>query len=380
MSALQRAAPRSYWRMRLRALRRSPSAVVGLTGLALLALAAVFAPILSPFSPTEQNYDALRSPPTAEHPFGTDDVGRDVLSRVLWGGRQSLLVGVVAVAIGVAGGEAEFQEHLKAIGRLHAKSPEEVEATFRYHLGRLEPHIPHLFARIPKAPYDVERLDRALEAGMSYGYYEPPNPNEPRGIYHYNGSGLDTRSQLNAAALIFHELIPGHHFHLARQQENESVHPIRREALGMSGYNEGWAEYASELPREIGLYDDPYDWYGRLVHQRFLAQRLVIDTGMNVLGWSLEQGRAYMRENTVESETQVASETLRYSTDLPAQALAYRLGFLKLRDLRAKAQHALGSAFDLPAFHEAVLAPGALPLAVLEPHIDHFIAEAKSHT
>jgi uncharacterized protein (DUF885 family) len=283
----------------------------------------------------------------------------------------------VRSSVGFAGSEAEFQQHIKAVGRLHASSAEQVEERYRYHLKRLEPHIPHLFSRIPKARYDVERLDRALEAGMSYGYYEPPTPAEPRGLYHYNGSGLDTRSQLNAAALIFHELIPGHHFHLARQQENEDLHPLRREgALGMSGYNEGWAEYASELPREIGLYDDPYDWYGRLVHQRFLAQRLVVDTGMNVLGWSLEQGRAYMRETTVESETQIASETLRYSTDLPGQALAYRLGFLKVSGLRAKAQQALGSAFDLRAFHEAVLAPGALPLAVLEPHIDHFIAEA----
>ncbi len=282
----------------------------------------------------------------------------------------------VRASLAFAGGEAEFQQHLKAIGRLHAGSAEEVEQRYRYHLNRLEPHIPHLFSRIPKAPYEVERLDRALEAGMSYGYYEPPSPIEPRGLYHYNGSGLETRSQINAAALIFHELIPGHHFHLARQQENEDLHPIRREgALGMSGYNEGWAEYASELPREIGLYDDPYDGYGRLIHQRFLAQRLVVDTGMNVLGWSLDQGRAYMRANTMESETQVASETLRYSTDLPGQALAYRLGFLKMTDLRAKAERALGAAFDLRAFHEAILAPGALPLAVLEPHIDHFIAE-----
>jgi uncharacterized protein (DUF885 family) len=127
----------------------------------------------------------------------------------------------------------------------------------------------------------------------------------------------------------------------------------------------------------LGLYDDPYDWYGRLMHQRFLAQRLVIDTGMNVLGWTLEQGRAYMRANTIESETQVASETLRYSTDMPGQALAYRLGFLKMTDLRHKAEAALGTAFSLPAFHEAVLAPGALPLALLEPHIDHFIATSQ---
>src|SRR5262249_36793742 len=156
--------------------------------------------------------------------------------------------------------------------------------------------------------------------------------------------------------------VPGHHFHLARQAENAQLPPIRRESLDITAYVEGWAEYASDLGHEMGLYDDPYDCYGRLVLDRFGAQRLVVDTGLNLLGWSLEQARAYMKANTLESDAQIASETLRYSTDLPGQALTYRLGLLKFRALREHAQRALGSRFDVRTFHDTILAAGALPL------------------
>jgi uncharacterized protein (DUF885 family) len=280
--------------------------------------------------------------------------------------------------LGFTGAEPDFMEQLRASGKLYATSPEQVEQRFQGYVRRLQPHLSHYFSVLPQAPYEVRRLDPALEAGMTYGFYEPPTPERPIGVYFYNGSGLATRSQLAAAALIYHELVPGHHFHIARQNENEALPELRRKGMNYSAYNEGWAEYASGLVREIGLYDDPYDLYGRLANERFLAQRLVIDTGMNVLGWSLEQGRQYMRANTLEGDAQIASETLRYSTDLPGQALAYRLGYLKMKELRARAERALGPAFALPAFHEAILGPGALPLAVLDRHIDHCIASAKA--
>jgi uncharacterized protein (DUF885 family) len=280
----------------------------------------------------------------------------------------------VRASLGFRGNESEFHRHLREIGRLHAATPGDVERCYRYHVERMAAAAPRLFAVTPVAAYDVARLDASLEAGMSYGNYDPPTPSSPIGLYRYNGSGLETRSQLSAAAIIFHELVPGHHFHLARQAENADLPLIRREALDISAFNEGWAEYASGLAREVDLYDDPVDWYGRLVHERFTAQRLVVDTGLNLLGWPLERARAYMKTHTLESDTQVASETLRYATDLPGQALAYRLGCLKFRELRDRAQHALGREFDVRSFHEAVLRPGALPLTVLESHIDWFIA------
>ena len=260
---------------------------------------------------------------------------------------------------------------------MYATSPEEVESTYRYHIGRIAPLLDQYFTVLPKASYGVKRLGPSLEAGMSYGYYEPPTKDRPVGLYRYNGSGLDSRSQLQAATLIYHELVPGHHFHLASQFENDDLAPIRRNGvIELDGYTEGWAEYAADLPKEMGLYNDPHDLYGRLVHERFMAQRLVVDTGMNLLGWSLEQGQAFMRANTMESDTQIASETLRYATDMPAQSLAYRLGYLKITELREMAERVLGSAFDIRAFHQAILGPGALPLSLLEEQISVFIQES----
>lgn len=141
------------------------------------------------------------------------------------------------------------------------------------------------------------------------------------------------------------------------------------------GFNEGWAEYAAGLAEEAGLYDDPYDMYGWLGHQRYVSQRLVVDTGLNLLGWSLEQARAYMSANVLEDASQVASETLRYSTDMPGQALCYRMGFLKFRELREQAKSRLGDAFDLADFHEAVLEPGGLPLKLLESNLADWAAQ-----
>lgn len=272
-------------------------------------------------------------------------------------------------ALGHRGTEAEFHAELFARPEVWASTPEEVEAKYQRAVTRIEPLLDDYFPVRPRAPYGVRRLDPALEAGMTYGIYEPPTPQQPTGLYRYNGSNLQDRSLLNAAAIIYHELVPGHHFHVARQAENETLPNVRREAIEFGAFNEGWAEYAASLADEMGLYDEDYDRYGWLSHQRFIAQRLVVDTGMNVMGWPLEKGRAYMSRHTLESDLQVATETLRYSTALPAQALGYRLGFLTFHDLRDRAKTVLGPAFDIREFHEAVLGAGALPLAVLEQHL-----------
>ena len=273
--------------------------------------------------------------------------------------------------IGIDGGEEEIRAHLRKVGVLHATTPDDVEARYRQAISRIEPVLGDAFAVLPSTPYDIERLDPALEAAMTYGYYEFPTPAKPIGSYRYNGSGLETRSQVNAAALIYHELVPGHHFHIARQSENEALPAIRRDStsgIGMlTAYAEGWAEYAAHVAGELGMYSDPLDEYGRLTHERFMAARLVLDSGMNAMGWPLDEARAYMRRYTLESDTQVATDTLRYSTDLPGQAIAYRLGDLKLRGLRDRA--GLGA----KEFHELVLGPGALQLDVLANHVDRTI-------
>lgn len=277
--------------------------------------------------------------------------------------------------VGFQGSEAEFKEQLKKEPRLYAATPAEVEARYLSYMERLEPKLGELFPVLPRAPYGVERLAPELEPGMTYGYYEPPTPAQPVGRYRYNASLLDKRSLLNAAAIIYHELAPGHHFHIARQGENESLPDIRRHTFDFGAYNEGWAEYAAGLGWELGLYEDPLDGYGKLAHERFIAQRLVVDTGMNALGWSLDKARAYMAEHTFESDVQIATETVRYSTDLPAQALGYHLGHRVILACRARAEKALGSRFDIKEFHEAVLGSGSLPLPVLDEHVDRFIAD-----
>jgi uncharacterized protein (DUF885 family) len=210
---------------------------------------------------------------------------------------------------------------------------------------------------------------------MTYGYYQPPTPANPVGLYNYNASQLESRSLLAGAHLMYHELVPGHHFHLALQQENANAHPVR-EFLRYGAFTEGWAEYAASLAEEMELYDDPYDLYGHLTMQVFLASRLVLDTGMNYLGMSLQDARAFMKAHTFESQVQIDSETLRYSTDIPAQALGYWLGYEKFWELRRRAEQQLGSRFDIRAFHSAAIGEGAMPLDVLEQHIDRYIGQA----
>lgn len=282
----------------------------------------------------------------------------------------------VRAEIGFDGDEDAYAQVLRGDRRFHAASPAEVAATYERHVAAVEEVVDRWFAVRPKAPYGVERLDPALEPGMTFGYYDLPTPSLPVGRYRFNGSGLDTRSQINAAAIILHELVPGHHFHLARQAEDETLPRLRAEVapLQLGAYTEGWAEYAADLGFEMGVYDDPWDRYGALVHQRFIAQRLVIDTGMNALGWSLERARDYMSRMTMESSPQVATETLRYSTDRPAQALGYGLGFLQFTRLREQARQRLGGAYDDREFHEVVLGPGSLPLEVVAANVDRWVA------
>lgn len=271
----------------------------------------------------------------------------------------------VRAALGFRGSEEEFHERLRGEPGLYARTPEEVEARYRAHLDRLAPLLPRWFAVLPAAPYGVARLDPELEAGMTFGYYEQPTPDGPVGRYRYNGSDLDRRSLIGSASLIYHELAPGHHFHLARQAENPELPQLRREVAEFGAFNEGRAEYAAGLGWEMGLYEDPWDAYGRLAQERFTAQRLVVDTGLNLGTMSLEQARDFMRANSTEADGQIDTDLLRYATDLPGQALSYRAGYLEFTRLRAGAQAAAEAAFDVRSFHEAVLGGGALPFPAL---------------
>jgi uncharacterized protein (DUF885 family) len=286
---------------------------------------------------------------------------------------------VVRERLGFKGSREQFQASLRKDSRFIARSPQDMEQRYLAYAKRMEPHLPQYFSRLPKAPHGVARLASASEAGMTYGYYQQPTAANPVGTYYYNASQLEQRSMLSAAHLMYHELVPGHHLHLALQQENPNAHPVR-EFLLYGAFNEGWAEYAASLGEELNLYQDPYDLYGHLALQAFLASRLVVDTGMNYLGMSLQEARAFMKAHTFESDVQIDSETLRYSTDIPAQALGYSLGYETFWELRRRAEQKLGSSFDIRTFHAAAIGEGAMPLDVLDQYIDRYIAKAMPAT
>lgn len=269
----------------------------------------------------------------------------------------------------------EFLDQVRADPRFIAKSPEEVEARYMGYIEKIEPHVADYFEALPEAPYGVRRLDPTSEATMTFGVYQLPTAANRRGEYRYNGSDLQNRSLFSAQGLIYHELIPGHHFQLALANEREDLPRFRRETIGYGAFTEGWAEYAANLAKEMGLYEDPYDLYGRLVMEMFIACRLVLDTGMNHFGWDLERAREYMSARVVYSDVEVATELLRYSADIHGQALAYRIGNLEILRLRRKAEDALGERFDIKAFHAAVIGSGAMPMVVLEEHIDWWIGQ-----
>jgi len=274
--------------------------------------------------------------------------------------------------LGFKGTPAEFKESLRANRRLFPRTPEEIGERLMGHVARIEPVIDQFFGRRPKAPYGVKRLDPQLEPGQTFGYYQIPTATDPKGYYNYNGSNLSDRSLLNAAALIFHELVPGHHFQINLAFENAAIPEFRRESFD-TAFTEGWGEYAAGLAGEMGMYKDPYDRYGRLAMEMFVSVRLVVDTGMNALGWPRERAIDYMRENATETDTQIASETLRYSCDMPGQALAYKMGAMRIVELREKARAALGPKFDIRKFHDWILQSGSLPMTTLEGHVQAFI-------
>ncbi|MGH7709701.1 MAG: DUF885 domain-containing protein, partial [Gemmatimonadaceae bacterium] len=274
--------------------------------------------------------------------------------------------------VGFTGTLVEFQTSLRTNPRYFAKTPEEVGERLNRFAATMEPKLDSLFRRRPKAPYGVERLAPELEPTMTYGYYDAPVPNRNRGVYFYNGSKLGERNLGMAEGLTYHELAPGHHFQIALQRENETLPRLRRE-LYFTAHGEGWGDYASMLGADAGLYRDPYSRAGRLMMEMMLASRLVLDVGMNYYAWSLERARQFMREHTLETETQIASETLRYGVDIPGQALAYRMGSLTIRRIREDAKRALGDKWDVKAFHDLVLMAGPMPLDVLEQYVKRWV-------
>ncbi len=308
----------------------------------------------------------LELSPEEIHHIGLEEVEKDIEK-----------IDEIRQAVGFDGSREYFRQFLKKDPRFFPSSPQEIETRLNSYLSEINARLSLIFMRKPKAPYGVERLAPELEEAMTFGFYDPPTKKRPKGIYYYNGSKLSERSLLMAEGLIYHELVPGHHFHIATQFENEQLPLFRRETIH-NAFTEGWAEYASWLALECGLFNDPYSLCGKYLMDLFLSTRLVVDTGMNFFEWPRSQAIKFMKENLIESETQIKTETLRYSADIPAQALGYKLGSMKMFELRKKAEKKLGDRFDLRKFHDALLESGSLPFPLLEKHIDWFIEQELS--
>jgi uncharacterized protein (DUF885 family) len=305
-------------------------------------------------------------------PQQIQDRGRQEVARI------NTALDQIRTTVGFSGSLAEFKAFLRTDRRFYATTPEEIGQRMMAAIHLIEPRMSAFFSKMPKAPYGVRRLAPELEPSMTYGYYSLPTASEPTGYYNFNGLHPESRSITMATAIIFHELMPGHHYQLTLRDENPRLTGIRHTAL-FTAYTEGWGEYASDLAGEMGGYPDPYARAGRLGMDLFTSSRLVVDTGMNALGWTRDQAIAFMRENTFESNTQIDTETLRYSADYPGQALAYKLGALKIREMRDRMQAAQGQAFDIRAFHDYLLDAGEMPLGMFDQHFTCLLTGEQHH-
>ena len=274
------------------------------------------------------------------------------------------------------GGFKAFQEFLRTDPQFYAETPEELVAAVSVIAKKADGAMPLLFATLPRMPYTVLPVPEDIAEGTTTAYYERPAGDGTRaGVYRINTSLLDQRPLFELEALGLHEAVPGHHHQIALSQELD-LPPFRRFG-GFTAFIEGWGLYAESLGLEMGFYEDPYSNFGRLSYEMWRACRLVVDTGLHAKGWSKEQAMEYMAENTALSLHNVEAEVNRYIT-WPGQALAYKVGELKIKELRARAAEELGADFDVRRFHDALLENGAVPLSFLEAHIDAWIAAEKA--
>ncbi len=255
------------------------------------------------------------------------------------------------------------------------KDPSEVIANFNAVHKKMQPQIEKLFDKKPKTPFKVRRTEAFREASASAEYNPGSIDGTRPGVFYVPIPDVTKYNMYADEDLFLHEAIPGHHYQISLTQESEEL-PKFRKTLWYSAYGEGWALYSESLGKELGLYQDPYQYFGMLGAEMHRAIRLVVDTGLHAKGWSREKAIQYSLDNEAEPEASIISEIERYMAN-PGQALSYKIGQLKIRELRAKAESTLGGKFDIKAFHNQVLETGCVPLAVLERKIDAWIADAK---
>ena len=270
--------------------------------------------------------------------------------------------------VGFDGDFKAFVDYLRTDPKFYADTPEQLLKEVSLVLKRMDGELPKLFKTLPRTPYGIREVPDFIAPRTTTAYYSPPAGDGSRaGFYYVNTHNLSSRPLFEIEALSLHEAVPGHHLQIARAQELVDVPPFRRFA-GFTAFVEGWGLYAERLGLEVGFYQDPYRNFGRLSYEMWRACRLVVDSGMHYLGWTREQAIQFMADNTALSLHNITAEVDRYIS-WPGQAVAYKTGELKIRELRRLAEERLGDRFDVRQFHDAVLDSGAIPLSLLDTNI-----------
>ncbi|MDG1573377.1 DUF885 domain-containing protein [Robiginitalea sp. M366] len=275
--------------------------------------------------------------------------------------------------LGYQGSFAEFLEFLRTDPQFYVETPQALLMHARDIAKRIDGQLPRFFKRLPRRPYGVEPVPAAIAPKYTGGRYVPPASETRAGTYLVNTYKLDSRPLYTLPALTAHEAVPGHHLQGALNRELSDSIPGFRRRLYLSAYGEGWGLYSEYLAADMGIYTTPYERFGQLTYEMWRACRLVVDTGIHALGWSRDRAVAFMRDHTALSLHEINTETDRYIA-WPGQALSYKMGEITLRELRARAEKALGADFDIREFHRLVLEQGTVTLPILRRRIDAYIA------
>jgi prolyl oligopeptidase len=309
-----------------------------------------------------QSFTTTRLTPREIHDIGKQEVAR------LRAAMEEILREVK-----FTGDLQEFFAHLRQAPEFYYEQPDDLLTAYQAFCKRVDPQLPKLFKTLPRIPYGVEPIPEHMAPDTTAAYYRPPAADGSRaGTYFVNLYQPKSRPKYEIAALSLHEAVPGHHLQLALSTELVDVPNFRRFS-DFTVYIEGWALYAESLGHELGVYDDPYVRLGALTYEMWRAVRLVVDTGIHSLKWSRDEAINYFRDNAAKSELDIVNEIDRY-IGWPGQALAYKIGELKLQELRRRAKTELGDRFDLRAFHDVILSSGSVPLDVLEEQVTAWIA------
>ena len=285
----------------------------------------------------------------------------------------------VIAAVGFTGDFQEFAHYLRTDPKFFYTDPTDLLHGYMVIAKSIDPNLVKLFGKLPRTPYGVRPVPETSAPNTTTAYYQPLSSDGSRpGYYYVNLFKPEARPKWEMEVLTTHEAVPGHHLQIALQYENSAGVPMIRRMSDFTAYTEGWALYAESLGEQVGLYTDPYQKFGQLTYDMWRAVRLVVDTGMHSAGWSRQQAIDFFKTNAPKSELDITNEIDRYIA-WPGQALAYKVGQLKIVELRAAAQQALGSQFDIREFHDVVLSTGAVPLSVLDQTVRDWIAAKLPH-